>query len=93
MKWSRIDDEISREMSGLSVDLQSPDKIDPEGTLAFMQELMDVEWMERIKSTYQQVRAALRSENASIRLEARIGRNAPCPCGSGRKYKRCYSNQ
>jgi len=80
-------------MSGLSVDLQSPDKIDPEGTLAFMQELMDVEWMERIKSTYQQVRAALRSENASIRLEPRIGRNAPCPCGSGRKYKRCCSNQ
>ena len=93
MKWSRIDDEISREMSGLSVDLQSPDKIDPEGTLAFMQELMDVEWMERIKSTYQQVRAALRSENGSIRLEPRIGRNAPCPCGSGRKYKRCCSNQ
>ncbi len=20
---------------------------------------------------------------------AKIGRNAPCPCGSGRKYKRC----
>jgi len=20
---------------------------------------------------------------------ARIGRNAPCPCGSGRKYKKC----
>ena len=20
---------------------------------------------------------------------ARIGRNEPCPCGSGRKYKRC----
>jgi len=20
---------------------------------------------------------------------ARIGRNQPCPCGSGRKYKRC----
>jgi hypothetical protein len=21
--------------------------------------------------------------------EARVGRNAPCPCGSGRKYKQC----
>ncbi len=20
---------------------------------------------------------------------ARIGRNAPCPCGSGKKYKKC----
>jgi uncharacterized protein len=23
---------------------------------------------------------------------AKIGRNAPCPCGSGRKFKRCCSN-
>ncbi|MCA9656514.1 MAG: SEC-C domain-containing protein [Myxococcales bacterium] len=23
------------------------------------------------------------------RREAKVGRNAPCPCGSGRKYKRC----
>ncbi|MFC1990187.1 SEC-C metal-binding domain-containing protein [Chloroflexota bacterium] len=20
----------------------------------------------------------------------KIGRNAPCPCGSGKKFKRCY---
>jgi hypothetical protein len=24
-----------------------------------------------------------------IRGEARVGRNEPCPCGSGKKYKRC----
>ncbi len=24
------------------------------------------------------------------RAEARVGRNDPCPCGSGRKYKRCH---
>jgi hypothetical protein len=24
---------------------------------------------------------------------AKIGRNAPCPCGSGKKYKRCCQNQ
>ncbi len=23
-------------------------------------------------------------------LPAKVGRNAPCPCGSGRKYKRCH---
>ncbi|MFQ5600072.1 MAG: SEC-C metal-binding domain-containing protein [Candidatus Krumholzibacteriia bacterium] len=22
-------------------------------------------------------------------MDKRPGRNAPCPCGSGRKYKRC----
>lgn len=24
-----------------------------------------------------------------IRAEAKVGRNAPCPCGSGKKYKKC----
>lgn len=24
-------------------------------------------------------------------LEPRIGRNDPCPCGSGRKYKKCHA--
>ena len=24
-----------------------------------------------------------------VRREAKVGRNAPCPCGSGKKYKRC----
>ena len=23
------------------------------------------------------------------RVEVKVGRNDPCPCGSGRKYKRC----
>jgi hypothetical protein len=27
--------------------------------------------------------------DASIRREARAGRNDPCPCGSGRKFKKC----
>ncbi|MCX4239245.1 SEC-C metal-binding domain-containing protein [Paraliomyxa miuraensis] len=26
---------------------------------------------------------------AVSRQTARVGRNDPCPCGSGRKYKRC----
>ncbi len=24
------------------------------------------------------------------RTEEKIGRNAPCPCGSGKKYKHCH---
>jgi len=26
---------------------------------------------------------------ASVRSEPKVGRNEPCPCGSGKKYKRC----
>ncbi|HLI94544.1 MAG TPA: UPF0149 family protein [Candidatus Baltobacteraceae bacterium] len=28
-------------------------------------------------------------EAAPCRVEAKVGRNEPCPCGSGKKYKRC----
>ena len=38
-------------------------------------------------------RAALRAERASYGgsrvVVAKVGRNDPCPCGSGRKHKRC----
>ena len=27
--------------------------------------------------------------NITIRKKEKIGRNAPCPCGSGKKYKNC----
>jgi uncharacterized protein YecA (UPF0149 family) len=25
-----------------------------------------------------------------VRAGAKIGRNDPCPCGSGKKYKKCH---
>jgi len=28
--------------------------------------------------------------NEPVRVEAKPGRNDPCPCGSGMKYKRCH---
>jgi hypothetical protein len=27
------------------------------------------------------------------RRVARVGRNAPCPCGSGKKYKQCHESE
>jgi hypothetical protein len=27
-----------------------------------------------------------------VRVEAKVGRNDPCPCGSGKKYKKCCLN-
>ncbi len=29
------------------------------------------------------------SQQSAVRAEKRVGRNEPCPCGSGRKYKKC----
>jgi preprotein translocase subunit SecA len=28
-----------------------------------------------------------------VRVEKKVGRNDPCPCGSGRKYKQCHGQQ
>jgi preprotein translocase subunit SecA len=27
---------------------------------------------------------------APVRVEKKVGRNDPCPCGSGKKYKHCH---
>ena len=29
---------------------------------------------------------------APIHVEKRVGRNDPCPCGSGKKYKNCHGH-
>jgi len=33
-----------------------------------------------------------RTEAAGDGKYAKVGRNAPCPCGSGRKYKLCHGD-
>jgi serine-type anaerobic sulfatase-maturating enzyme len=38
-------------------------------------------------------RQHLQSQTPSGRAVAKIGRNDPCPCGSGRKYKKCCMNK
>jgi hypothetical protein len=32
---------------------------------------------------------ARRNDSATIRSSGKVGRNDPCPCGSGKKYKKC----
>lgn len=33
---------------------------------------------------------AQKAESPFIRTEGKVGRNDPCPCGSGKKYKKCH---
>jgi preprotein translocase subunit SecA len=28
-----------------------------------------------------------------VRVEPKIGRNDPCPCGSGKKFKQCHGRE
>ena len=52
------------------------------------------EWATRVDSMEPHYQAAFRRDGSVRgetvrRRDAATGRNAPCPCGSGRKYKRC----
>ncbi len=40
--------------------------------------------------TLQQSREASGGKLQPVRVEERVGRNDPCPCGSGKKYKHCH---
>jgi len=31
-----------------------------------------------------------KSKPQPVKVEKRVGRNDPCPCGSGKKYKQCH---
>ena len=31
--------------------------------------------------------------NAPVRVAKKVGRNDPCPCGSGKKYKNCHGKE
>jgi hypothetical protein len=44
-----------------------------------------------LRERFRRIRAAARRtpQQPSTRARAKVGRNATCPCGSGKKYKRC----
>jgi uncharacterized protein len=35
------------------------------------------------------LRQAIYERETSQRLRTKVGRNEPCPCGSGKKFKKC----
>lgn len=42
------------------------------------------------KSSMQQAAESSREKKKTVRVEQKVGRNDPCPCGSGKKYKKCH---
>ncbi len=45
---------------------------------------------EMVKEVTRRLRPDLVPEPTPSPTFPRVGRNDPCPCGSGRKYKRCH---
>ena len=85
LRWlgSTRDLEFAKEMSGVSIDPSSPDRVSPQGILLLIKHLMDPKWISMLKENYRLIRKITKPDNV-IRLPAKITRNAPCPCGSGK---------
>lgn len=90
LRWlkSTKDRKLAKEMSGLSIDFSSPNRVSPEGILQLLNHLLDEKWISMLKENYRLIRETTKPDNI-IRLPPKISRNAPCPCGSGKKYKNC----
>jgi hypothetical protein len=43
----------------------------------------------RLKSLYRLYKKRLDTSSAPVHADRKVGRNDPCPCGSGKKYKKC----
>ena len=52
--------------------------------------------IQAVKQNYQEVQAAAQAGQQDkqkpmpVHVEKKVGRNDPCPCGSGKKYKQCH---
>jgi uncharacterized protein YecA (UPF0149 family) len=82
---------ISRANAGVSVrrtiDLEDAgDRVVVRGTATatFEGERFPLDRMAEIVEALDAARPSIRPKQAT-----KVGRNAPCPCGSGRKYKKC----
>ena len=49
------------------------------------------EWEQRLRANERRVRAIARPHDSAAQ-SAKVGRNEPCPCGSGFKFKRCHGS-
>ncbi len=48
------------------------------------------EEMKEVQTNAQEISGGDGSPNATVKKEGEVGRNDPCPCGSGKKYKKCH---
>lgn len=101
------EDEVSQWAShvvwtGLEVHSASPGETDDQGNVSFTahftikdtpQELREDATFTRHDGNWYYVDGHVYGQEPYVREEPRVGRNEPCPCGSGKKYKKCCGNK
>ncbi len=102
-KWyGENDSEVIKGLKGPTLNLSSPQSgLAPEFLEVVKFILKDKQYVDRLKRHYELFREAIEnkeekkknSKKESKTILGKVGRNAPCPCGSGKKYKKCCLNQ
>lgn len=65
------------------LDVREAELVEREAAVALVERRLRG-WEERLEAV------AERQQRARLPIDRKIGRNDPCPCGSGRKYKGCH---
>jgi len=89
--------EYIKDLKGPVLNMASPQSKFADNWLKFIAEVLlkDKQYVERLKKHYQLFREKVEEEehvektNRSILASPKVGRNELCPCGSGKKYKKC----
>lgn len=84
--------------TGLDIISATPGDTDNEGYVTFTahfkvgeveQEMTEDSYFQKLDGEWMYVDGVVQSEEPYRRESPRVGRNDPCPCGSGKKYKKC----
>ena len=84
--------------TGLEILSATPGETDNEGYVSFTahfkvgeveQEMTEDSFFTKHDGTWMYVDGTVQSEEPYVRESPRVGRNDPCPCGSGKKHKKC----
>ena len=71
-----------------SVRLYTPEEI--EALKKQQQEMLDAQIAAHKQAELQAARQKELAERPVSRTQVKVGRNDPCPCGSGKKFKHCH---
>mgnify|MGYP003307408249 CR=1 FL=1 len=93
-QWSKNSKWLGLEIHNTKIDSENPDIGFVEFTATYIERGIKLPHHElaefhKINGVWFFYDGQLISQPPLVRAEAKIGRNDPCPCGSGKKYKKC----
>jgi hypothetical protein len=92
------DPKLIKEMQGPALNASSPQSKFAPALLEVVRDvLLDKQYVSRLIRHYRMFKEALKNREAAkkvnktveVKSQKQVSRNAPCPCGSGKKYKKC----